>query len=118
VHESGLSEAIVEAALRRGNGRRISALRVRVGGHPMDPAVVQMGFQLAAAGTAAEGAELDLVLDPMTVRCNECGHSGVVADHLSMVACSHCLSVDIELNGRDEAVLESVTLAEAELTQT
>jgi len=52
VHESGLSEAIVGAALRRGAGRRVTAVRVRVGGHPVDPEVVTMGFQLAATGTA------------------------------------------------------------------
>jgi hydrogenase nickel incorporation protein HypA/HybF len=118
VHETGLSEAIVGAALRCGNGRRITAVRVRVGGHPVDPAVVTMGFELAATGTAAEGAELELVLDPMSVRCNQCGHTGVANDHLAMVVCTDCGSLDIELDGNDEAVLESVTLGEAELTQT
>jgi len=112
VHESGLSEAIVGAALRRGAGRRVTAVRVRVGGHPVDQEVVTMGFQLAATGTAVEGAELELVLDPMSVRCNGCGHDGVAEDHFAMVACAQCGSVDVELDGNDEAVLESVTLAE------
>jgi hypothetical protein len=35
-----------------------------------------------------------------------------------MVVCTDCGSLDIELDGNDEAVLESVTLGEAELTQT
>ena len=118
MHETGLSEAIVGAALRFGRGRRITAVRVRVGGHPVDPEVVAMGFELAAAGTEAEGAELELVLDPMSVRCNQCGHNGVADDHLAMVICSDCGSLDIELDGNDEAVLESVTLGETELTQT
>jgi hydrogenase nickel incorporation protein HypA/HybF len=112
VHESGLSEAIVGAALKRGAGRRVTAVRVRVGGHPVDPEVVTMGFALAATGTPAEGAELDLVLDPMSVRCNGCGHEAVAHDHLAMVACPRCGSLDVELDGSDEAVLESVTLAE------
>jgi len=48
----------------------------------------------------------------MSVRCNGCGHHGVAEDHFAMVACAQCGSVDVELDGNDEAVLESVTLAE------
>jgi hydrogenase nickel incorporation protein HypA/HybF len=109
MHETGLAEAIVDGALRRADGRRIRGLRVRVGGHPVDPGVIQTGFELAALGTGAEGARLDLVLEPMSVRCADCGHAGPVEDHLSMVACSRCGALDIELTGADEAVLESVT---------
>lgn len=111
MHELGLCDGIVEAVLRRAAGRRVSAARVRIGGHPVDPEVMEQGFALAAMGTPAEGAALDVVSEPSTVHCRGCGSRAPVADHLALVACRACGGVDVEVVGSDEAVLESITLA-------
>jgi hydrogenase nickel incorporation protein HypA/HybF len=110
MHETGLCEAVVDAALRRAAGRRVTSLRVRIGGHPVDAAVITQGIQVAAMGTDAEGTGVELVLDPMVVRCRDCGRVGDVSDHLDLVACPACGGVDVEVSGSEEAVLESVTL--------
>ena len=110
MHEMGLCEGIVEAALRRADGRRVTAVRVRVGGHPVDPDVVDQGFRLAAAGTLAEEASLDLVQEPMRLRCRRCRRDAPVEDHLAMVACPRCGALDIELTGDDRVLLESITV--------
>ncbi|MFI6326783.1 hydrogenase maturation nickel metallochaperone HypA [Micromonospora chersina] len=111
MHETGLSEAIVAAAVRRAAGRRVTGLRVRIGGHAVDPDVVTQGIQVAAAGTVVADSAVDLVLEPMTVRCHECGGSEPIRDHLAMVACPRCGGVDIEVGGSDDVVLESITVA-------
>jgi hydrogenase nickel incorporation protein HypA/HybF len=111
MHETGLSEAIVEAAVRRAAGRRVTGLRVRIGGHLVDPDVVTQGILLAATGTAVESAAVDLVLVPMSMRCRMCLQAGAVTDHLAMVACPACGSVDIDVTGDDGVVLESITVA-------
>ncbi|MFF4888484.1 hydrogenase maturation nickel metallochaperone HypA [Micromonospora chersina] len=111
MHETGLSEAIVAAAVRRAAGRHVTGLRVRIGGHAIDPDVVTQGIQVAAAGTVVADAAVDLVLEPMTVRCHRCGRDEPVRDHLAMVACPRCGGVDIEVSGSDDVVLESITLA-------
>lgn len=105
-----MCEGIVEATLRRAKGRRVTSVRVRVGGHPVDPEVVEQGFQLAAFGTVAEGATVDLVMEPMSLRCRGCGNESAVEDHLAMVACPRCAGIDIELIGDDEVLLESISL--------
>ncbi|MGR6320154.1 hydrogenase/urease maturation nickel metallochaperone HypA [Micromonospora soli] len=115
MHETGLSEAIVAAAVRRAAGRRVSGLRVRIGGHPVDPDVVTQGIQVAAAGTVVADAAVDLILEPMTVQCHGCGRSAPVHDHLAMVACPGCGGVDIDVSGSDDVVLESITVDSAEL---
>jgi hydrogenase nickel incorporation protein HypA/HybF len=112
MHETGLCEAVVDAALRRAAGRRVTRIRVRIGGHLVDPAVITQGIQVAAAGTDADGTGVELVLDPMVVRCGGCGRVGDVRDHVDLVACPACGGVDVEVTGSDEVVLESVTLVE------
>lgn len=110
MHETGLSEAIVVATVSRAAGRRVTGLRVRIGGHLSDPEVIAQGIQLAAAGTVAADAAVDLVLDPMMMACHDCGRSGPVEDHLMMAACPACGGVDINVTGDDDIVLESITV--------
>lgn len=114
MHETGMAEAIVEAALRRAQGRRVVRVRVRIGGHPVDPEVVTQGIQLAATGTYAEKTAVDLVLVPMSMSCRECGRTGSVDDHLAMVACPACGGVDIEVVGDEDVILESITVGAPE----
>jgi hydrogenase nickel incorporation protein HypA/HybF len=113
MHETGLCEAVVDAALRRAAGRRLVGVRVRIGGHLVDRDVIVQGIQVAAAGTDADGMDVDLVLDPMVVRCGDCGRIGDVRDHLDLVACPTCGGVDVGVTGDDEVVLESVTFLDA-----
>jgi hydrogenase nickel incorporation protein HypA/HybF len=111
MHEMGVSEAIVEAALRRAAGRRVSSVRVRVGGgHAMDRGALTQWFQIAAAGTVAEDAAVDLVEEPVVVRCGDCGNEAVAKDAAMTVACSRCGGVDVALAGSDEIVLESIAV--------
>jgi hydrogenase nickel incorporation protein HypA/HybF len=111
VHELGLSEAIVDAVERRAAGRRVAAVRVRVGSaHAMDDRALGEAFRLAAAGTVAEGAEIEIVLDPLRVRCNACGNEVDGGDARLLVACRRCGGVDVEVRGGDDVTLESVGL--------
>jgi hydrogenase nickel incorporation protein HypA/HybF len=111
MHEMGLCEAIVEATLRRADGRQVSGVRVRVAGHPVDQAVIDQGFRMAAAGTQAEHAAIDLVVEPLAARCRACGYKTSGTEPLAMVACSRCESLDIEAVGEERVVLESITFA-------
>lgn len=108
MHELGLCQGILEAALRRADGRAVRAVRVRVGGHPVDPAVIDQGFRLAALGTVAEQARLELVQEPSLARCRDCGATAP-ADGLALASCRACGGVDVEVIGDETAVLESIT---------
>lgn len=110
MHETGLCEAIVEATVRRARGRRVIAVRVRVGGHPVDPDVIDQGFRLASTGTVAEDASLEAIASPLIVHCRGCGARTDATDALSFVACPACGGVDVEAAGGDEIVLESITV--------
>jgi hydrogenase nickel incorporation protein HypA/HybF len=111
MHEVGLSDAILDAVLHRAAGRRVRGARVHLGGHPVDADVVTHGFLVAAMGTPAEDAQLDLVMAPQIARCRACGAEEEVRDHMSAIACVHCGGLDLELDGLEEdVVLESITV--------
>jgi hydrogenase nickel incorporation protein HypA/HybF len=112
MHEFGLCEPIVAAVERRAAGRPVARVRVRVGAlHRVAGPSMDQAFALAAEGTVADGAEMDLVIVPLSVSCRACGHTGASDDPLTL--CPACGSADIELSGGDDLLLESIQLAPA-----
>lgn len=110
MHELGLCEAIVDATLTRARGRRVRAVRVRVGGHPVDPEVINHGVRVAALGTVAEDVRVEVVAQPMVLRCRECGCEASADDAMALIACRRCGGLDIDASGAEEVVLESITV--------
>lgn len=110
MHELGLCEGIVDAVVRRARGRRVTGARVRIGGHLVDAEVIRHGVAVAAVGTVAADAAVDLVLDPMVATCRGCGRAAPVADHVALVACPACGGLDLRLSGEDRVLLESITV--------
>jgi Zn finger protein HypA/HybF involved in hydrogenase expression/hemerythrin-like domain-containing protein len=108
MHELGLCEAVADAVVRRARGRPVAWARVRVGGHAVDPEVIAQGVAVAAAGTSAEGMDLQVVADPARARCRSCGAEAPVTDALALAACSRCGGIDVEVTGAEHAVLEAV----------
>jgi hydrogenase nickel incorporation protein HypA/HybF len=107
MHELGLCEAIVQRVEERAGDRPVARVRVRVGRlHHVHPEAFEQSFTIAAAGGVAEDAVAELVLVPVRARCPACD-AETEADEL-VVACSSCGSVDVELTGGDELLLESI----------
>ncbi len=108
MHELGLCEAIVDSIEQHAGARRVSAVRVRVGRllH-VHPEAFDQSFALAAAGSVAEDARAELVILPAGGHCRSCGANFESPDDW-LVACSECGSVDVELTGGTELILESI----------
>lgn len=109
MHEFGIAEAVVDAVERRAKGRRVRRARVRAGALlRIAPQAMDQAFCLAATGTVAQDAELDLVIEPARLICRGCGHSALCADPLTI--CGLCGGIDIDTEGGDSLVLESIQL--------
>lgn len=76
MHEVGICEDVLDAVLRRADGRTVKTVKLRVGtAHHMTGDLFDRTFPLVAAGTVAAGASLDvdivdgddLVLESITV---------------------------------------------------
>ncbi|MEU8246664.1 hydrogenase maturation nickel metallochaperone HypA [Nonomuraea sp. NPDC048916] len=111
MHELGMCEGLVELIRQQAGDRGVTGARVRVGTrHAVVGEAFDQAFALAAAGTPAEDAVLDLVVTPLTVTCRDCGSRTESLDVLAV--CPVCGSADVELSGGDELVLESVSYRE------
>ena len=107
MHELGLCEDIVAAVERRANGRPVARFRVQVGRlHHVHPDAFEQSIEMAAAGGPAEGAVAELVLVPVRAHCAACG-ADTESDEF-ILSCRACGSMDVELRGGEELVLESI----------
>lgn len=107
MHEWGFCEGILEAVQRRAAGRKVKRVRVRLGVlHRVDQDALQQAFSLAATGSEAEKAILDLAFIPARSRCRLCRKESEGADITPV--CSNCGGIEIEISGGDEMILESV----------
>ncbi|RAY15705.1 hydrogenase maturation nickel metallochaperone HypA [Actinomadura craniellae] len=111
MHELGICEPLVTAVEESAAGRTVTGVRVRVGAlHAVAPDAFDQAFTVAARGTVAEGAEIDLVVVPALVCCAECGARTEAAE--PHPACPVCGSSNAEVSGGDDLVLESIRVRE------
>jgi hydrogenase nickel incorporation protein HypA/HybF len=113
MHELSLSEAIVATALRHAEGRRVTAVSLRVGHlRQVVPDSLAFYFEIVARGTPCEGARLDLEAVPASLRCSACGHA--FAPDLPAFRCPACASGDVVVESGDEFRIESIEVEEVE----
>ncbi len=109
MHEHGICEGLVDLIEQQAAGRKVTGVRLRIGArHAVVDQAFDQAFAMAADGTAAAGAKLDLVVTPMTVTCRACGRHSESTDPLAV--CSGCGGSDVDLSGGEEMVLESIVL--------
>jgi hydrogenase nickel incorporation protein HypA/HybF len=114
VHELALADAVVAIARDHARGRRVAAVDVKIGRlRQVVPDALEFAFELVAAGTEAEGAELRVEHVPVRVRCARCQGESEAAEF--PLACAACGGVDVEVVAGDELLVESLELEEEPL---
>jgi hydrogenase nickel incorporation protein HypA/HybF len=112
MHEYGIAEAVLAAVEKRAAGRPVRRARVRAGVLlRISEAALNQAFVLVSDGTVADGAHLDLVVDPVRSTCRRCDRA-MASDGL-LAVCPACGGTDLAIDGGDELVLESIELVEA-----
>ncbi|MER6831402.1 hydrogenase maturation nickel metallochaperone HypA [Streptosporangium sp. NPDC000563] len=112
MHEFGIAEAILTAVENRADGRRVRRARVRAGAllRLTEPAV-NLAFSSISEGSVAEGAHVELVIVPVRMTCRSCGSTSTSVEPFAL--CAGCGDTDIDTEGGEDLVLESIQLAEA-----
>ncbi len=109
MHELAMAEAIVGIATEQAQPRRVARVELRVGHlRQVVPSALTFGFELAAQGTCAEGAELAIEQVPARGSCQTCG----VETRLSgfPFACGRCGGLRLDVVSGEELSVEALEL--------
>jgi hydrogenase nickel incorporation protein HypA/HybF len=110
MHELSICQALInqlEALAREQRARRVLSLVVGVGPlSGVESRLLKQAYPVAAAGTLAEGSELDIEDHPIRVHCRTCCEdSDATANRL---VCALCGDWHTDLISGDELVLTRV----------
>ena len=107
MHELSIAQAVIDIASAHAEGRRVTAVEVKVGHlRAVVPAALQFAFMLAAEGTPVEGARLELEHVPVACRCRRCGRE-TEPDRWPL-ACAACGALDVEVIRGEELLVASL----------
>ena len=110
MHEMAITQSIYNIALQAAQdagAKQVHSLKIRIGDYSeIVPALVREYFSILAKGGIAEGARLDFIHVPLTVRCRACGWQGEIEKR--HIACKNCGGTDLQLLTGREFYVESM----------
>jgi len=113
LHELGVANEILEVALSeagRHAAKKVASIRLRVGVlRSIEPENLSFLFEHIARGTAAEGAFLEIVEEPVRVECEACG---VSEGRAFTVDCPRCHGSNISVTGGDSLSILSLDIGD------
>jgi hydrogenase nickel incorporation protein HypA/HybF len=117
MHELSIASAIVEIVERHAAGRKVTGVDVKVGHlRQVVPDALEFAFELVSKDTVAEGAVLAIEEVPAFAQCRACGAETELKQFPAH--CTECGSLDVELDGGDELLVDSLELEDAALIAT
>lgn len=116
MHELSIAQSLLDIVLEEAAAHGVEKVRrvvVKVGGFTnVVPDSLRFCFDLIKEGTAAAGAELDLIPVPMAGQCRDCGAELDMAE--PVFNCPQCGSDSVELTQGRELYIEYIETDEPE----
>jgi hydrogenase nickel incorporation protein HypA/HybF len=113
VHELSIADAVRAIAERHANGRRVTRVELRIGHlRQVVPDSLEFAWELVTQGTTLDGAELEIEYVPADAICDRC-HAAAPLVAFPPV-CGACGSLDVEVRGGDELLVDALELEETE----
>ena len=117
MHELSIADAVREIVERNAGDRRVVAVDIQVGHlRQVVPESLQFAWELVTQGTAIDGAELRIDYVPARARCQAC--DGVSGLRAFPAQCGACGSLDVDVTGGDELLVDSLEIEEELMTRT
>jgi hydrogenase nickel incorporation protein HypA/HybF len=88
MHEMGITQSIVAIVSEQAAGRKVKRVTLEIGKlAAIMPDAVRFCFDVAAQGSALDGAALDIVEIPGRARCLDCGDEVALTDVFGRCTC-------------------------------
>ena len=109
MHELSITQSVVTAVTQRMRDAQVRRIRLEVGRlSGLVPDSVRFCFEMVAAGTTCEGAELEIDEPPGRARCRTCG---IAFDTSEVLPLCECGSADVAVEGGQELRIREVEVA-------
>ena len=113
MHELSIADAVRAIAERHADGRRVTRVELRIGHlRQVVPASLEFAWELVTKGTTLDGAELAIEYVPATTICDRCDAATLLVAVPPL--CGACGSLDVEVRGGDELLVDALELEETE----
>jgi hydrogenase nickel incorporation protein HypA/HybF len=110
MHELAVCQALidqVETIAGQHHARQVNEIFVEIGPlSGVEPALLEQAFDIASAGTVADGAKLVIRTLPVRVSCRQCG--AITTALPSRLVCGVCNDWQTQLVSGDEMLLASL----------
>lgn len=115
MHELSLSRAVISTALKHAEGRQVAGVSLRVGRlRQVVPETLRFYFAFAARGTQCDGAQLEIEVVDVRLRCNACADIWDI--EIPDFRCRACAGSDVSVIAGDEFQIESIEVEEEACT--
>lgn len=109
MHELSIVDALVkqcEKVAHENDATKINVVHVKIGIlSGVEPYFLKSTYDTFREGTICENAELDMKIQNIVVRCNECGETNELTENVFM--CPKCKSDDIQvIDGEDMMLMQ------------
>jgi hydrogenase nickel incorporation protein HypA/HybF len=107
MHELSLSSAIVNTVAKHADGRRVTAVDLRVGRlRQVIPDTLEFYFEFVARDTVCEGATLNQEVIDARLRCAPCEYEWEI--EIPAFRCPRCGGSDVSIVAGNEFEVESI----------
>jgi hydrogenase nickel incorporation protein HypA/HybF len=111
VHELAISSAVLETVLRHADGRRVSAVRLRVGHlRQVVPDSLDFYWGIVTRDGICEGSVLAQEVIAARLECTACAREWEI--ELPVFRCPTCGGADVRVAAGDELEVESIEVEE------
>ena len=111
MHELAISSAVLESVLRHAEGRRVTAVRLRVGHlRQVVPDSLEFYWDIVTRDGLCEGSVLEQELIQARLACTACAREWEI--ELPVFRCPSCGGADVRVAAGDEFEVESIEVEE------
>lgn len=107
MHELSLGQAIIDTVRRRGDGRAVRHVTVRIGYlRQVVPDALQFAWEMLTDDSELAGCRLEIEHVPAIVVCRACGETTTLA--WPILLCAACEGSDVELVSGEEFLIATM----------
>ncbi|NPA04278.1 MAG: hydrogenase/urease nickel incorporation protein HypA [Epsilonproteobacteria bacterium] len=116
MHEYSIVQSlleIIEENAKRHNARAIKKVVVKIGVlSGVEPHLLEIAFNTFKEGTICKDALLEILIQPLVVKCKECGAISEFEVKNLFFECKECKGIDLEVLDGEEMILMSLEMEE------